>query len=405
MGLAIALVLALVPIAIANMGPAWFAQTITQDPLKVCDASTEEDQPLPKETQVTPMPDGEKGAAIPYLGDSSYLRGVNMYDLEALRRIDTTCALNQPEASYTYLASRGVTIVRLAVPWERLQPVPDSGDYQEGMNAGLDKAYLEVVQTEVDRIAAAGMRVILDLHNGGTYPSGPGVRVPDTVAFGDGISVKQAQHIWGMLSQVFKNQTAIAAYDIFNEPSLSMMTADVYKKYTVAVVKAIRANGDQHTLWVEGMKEMTEGRLVQIAPKGPWISDPLDKIVYSQHFYPGGTGSTNAAFRADSDYVSFTQQMKDFGGWCQKYDVHCSVGEVGWPSMESQKLTSDNGDNWSTVGEGFYKLADTYKMDVTYFASTGGTKPGWLNAYTSSDGTAIDTARSQSSVIERHLTK
>lgn len=249
------------------------------------------------------------------------------------------------------------------------------------------------------------MRVVLDLHNNGTYPSSQGEFPSGTVWFGNGISKSQAQEIWRKLSDKFRNDHVVAAYDIFNEVRLSMVSAETYRNYTQAVVDAIRANGDTHTLWVEGMKEAATGGVAQIAPGGPWISDTLDRVVYSQHFYPGGTGTAlrpnTAASAADE---AFLAALTEFGTWCRRYDVHCSIGEVGWPSDESLDISRDDRSSWSSLGEKFYALADAYGMDITYFASTRKSSCGWLMAYCG-NGDEIDDARSQSAVIEKHLSR
>lgn len=204
------------------------------------------------------------------------------------------------------------------------------------------------------------------------------------------------------MAQEFQGDARVAAYDLFNEVKLALVPADTYKSYTRAVVSAIRDTGDQHTIWVEAMREAKAGTLAAIAPDGPWIDDPLDRIVYSQHFYPGGTGTT---LRADESGSSAEQVFVDavttFGRWCQRFSVHCSVGEVGWPSDESLSTTAGSSQSWTSTGEAFYSAADRYRLDVTYFASTRKSSCGWLMAYCG-DGDTIGDARSQSVVIEAH---
>ena len=78
------------------------------------------------------------------------------------------------QSSYDYLAARGVTIVRLAVPWQRLQEIPDGGDAATASPSRSATTYLDVVAEQVRRAAAAGIRTIIDLHNGCTYPWGAG---------------------------------------------------------------------------------------------------------------------------------------------------------------------------------------------------------------------------------------
>lgn len=135
-----------------------------------------------------------------------------------------------------------------------------------------------------------------------------------------------------------------------------MVSAPTYKTYIRAVVRAIRENGDMHTLWVEGMKEAATGGLPQIAPDGPWINDPLDRIVYSQHFYPGGTGTAlrGADDAGPTSGSAFLAALRGFGDWCTTFGVRCSVGEVGWPSDESLDVAPGDPQSWNAVGARFY---------------------------------------------------
>lgn len=345
-------------------------------------------------------------ADIDYLDGKSYLRGVNVFDLQSRVSLGVDCTALNPASSYEFLAERGVQLVRLAVPWSFLQPKAPGESTDDALSRGLDPTAVGVLRSEIASIGAAGMRVVLDLHNNGTYPASQGEFPPGTVWFGAGISIEQAQRVWRLLSDEFKTDEDIAAYDLFNEVRLSMVSAPTYKTYIRAVVRAIRENGDMHTLWVEGMKEAATGGLPQIAPDGPWINDPLDRIVYSQHFYPGGTGTAlrGADDAGPTSGSAFLAALRGFGDWCTTFGVRCSVGEVGWPSDESLDVAPGDPQSWNAVGARFYTLADSYGMDVTYFGSTRKASCGWLMAYCG-DGEEIDDARSQSTVIEQHLSR
>lgn len=337
-----------------------------------------------------------------YLGGRSYLRGINVFDLQSRAAQGVDCTAGNPAGSYRFLASRGLTLVRLAVPWSLLQPQAPGESTDDALAQELDPDAVVLLRDEIAKIDSTGMRVVLDLHNNGTYPTSQGDLPPGTVWFGSGLSVAQAQRVWTLLAHEFQGDARIAAYDLFNEVKLALVAAETYKTYTQAVVSAIRETGDQHTIWVEGMREAKAGTLAAIAPDGPWIDDPLNRIVYSQHFYPGGTGTTlrvqEAGSSAEQDFVD---AVTTFGRWCERFAVHCSVGEVGWPSDESLGLTSGSKQSWNGAGEAFYSVADRYRLDVTYFASTRKSSCGWLMAYCG-DGDEIDDARSQSVVIEAH---
>ena len=58
------------------------------------------------------------------------------------------------------LASRGIRLVRIPVRWERLQPA---------LGQSLDQTEVQRVKDVVARAGAAGLQVVLDVHNYGAY--------------------------------------------------------------------------------------------------------------------------------------------------------------------------------------------------------------------------------------------
>lgn len=339
-----------------------------------------------------------------YLDGHDYLRGVNIYSLVFAGRQDDLSVLGEPAESYEFLASRGVSIVRLAVPWQRLQEIPPGGDAAAGLEQPVDAAYLEVVATQVERAAAAGLRTVIDLHNGCTYPWGAGEFVEGSLRCGDGITEEHVAELWRTIAQRFRGDERVAAYDIFNEPRWSVGVG-VYKRYAQVAVDAIRSTGDEHTIWVEGILSDQRGRLAAIAPDGPWIADPLERIMYSEHFYADESGQD---FDPDADQSRVLDRLTSFAEWCRRWAVRCSVGEVGWPSGGHDGVQSRAAaEGWNALFERFYAIADEYELDVTYFAASSATQTGTFLAYVSSapglgSRIGIDRALSQSAVIEAH---
>lgn len=342
-----------------------------------------------------------------YLDGYDYLRGVNIYSLVFAGKQSDLSLLGEPASSYEFLASRGVTIVRLAVPWQRLQEIPEGGDAAAGLEQPIDGAYLDVVAEQVSRAADAGIRTIIDLHNGCTYPWGAGKFVEGSLRCGDGITEAHVTRLWSAIAERFRGDERVAAYDIFNEPRWSV-GVDTYKHYAQVAVDAIRSTGDEHTIWVEGILSDERGRLSAIAPDGPWITDPLGKIMYSEHFY---TNERGARFEAGADYSVVLDRLQSFAEWCRTWAVRCAVGEVGWPSGgEGGVQSAAEAAGWNELFEQFYAIADEYELDATYFAASSTTQVGTLLAYVSSaprlgSPVGIDRALSQAEVIERHLSR
>lgn len=333
-----------------------------------------------------------------------------MYTLVMHRASDIPVSdWGEPQSSYDYLSSRGVSIVRLPISWGTLQPASGEGKaaLRAALDEPLDRDALSMLHEQVDRIHQSGMRVVLDLHNGCSYPTGPKATKSGSLICGDDLTRDDQVRIWISLSSEFRNDPAIYAYDIFNEPRTALLDFETYRSYSKAVVEAIRANGDSTTIWLQAM--LGDWTFARKAQKGPWILDangkPDQSIVYSQHFYPSLTATQQVPFDTLTRYSSFHQSIEDFGQWCEKWSVGCSIGEIGWPGTGSSETTAEDLLNWQTLGERAYATADRYGMDVTYFAAMGSTDSRLL-AYDSTEPTfpvevGIDQALSPSRVIEQ----
>ncbi|MFL2000134.1 glycoside hydrolase family 5 protein [Microbacterium sp. A1-JK] len=341
-----------------------------------------------------------------YLRGHDYLRGVNVYSLIFAGAGAPVVDVGEPQSSYDFLSTRGVSIVRLAVPWQRLQEIPAGGTAQDGLAQPVDTVYLDMVAEQVRRAGAAGIRTVIDLHNGCTYPWGAGEYVEGSVSCGDGITEEHVTTIWSMIAERFRDDADVLAYDIFNEPRWSV-GVETYKHFAQVAVDAIRSTGDEHTVWVEGILSDTRGRLAAIAPDGPWIVDELGLVMYSEHFYAEERGP----FEAGAENGTVIQRLREFGDWCTRWDVRCAVGEVGWPSGgRGGVYSAESANGWNALFEEFYAVADDYRLDVTYFGASGSSDAGTLLAYVGSvpgipSVSGIDTALSQAEVIERHLSR
>ena len=166
----------------------------------------------------------------PGSGTHEYLRGINSYTLNYASRCE-------PRSSYRYLAARGHRIIRLPFQW---------GSVQARLGGPLDEPFLRLLTAEVAAIGRAGMRAILDVHSGGRHPD----VVKPTSRLGNGISQEQFNDLWLRLSDVFRDDRRVYAYDLMNEPY--ELADDVWQSYSQGVVQALRAHGDRTLLWIEG---------------------------------------------------------------------------------------------------------------------------------------------------------
>ena len=184
------------------------------------------------------------------------------------------------QATWDYLASQGFDTVRLPFRWERIQPV---------LGAPLDPAELARLRGAVDRARAAGLRVVLDVHNYGGYllaEDGQGVRRP---IGSPEVGSELFADLWRRLSEEFAGDPAVAAYDLMNEPSRLPGTdgrtpAQAWEAVTQEAVSAVRATGDDTLIMVPGYRYSQVAGWARTHPRA-WIDDPAGNVRYTAHHY------------------------------------------------------------------------------------------------------------------------
>jgi hypothetical protein len=124
------------------------------------------------------------------------------------------------QATYTYLAGRGVKMVRLPLRWERLQPT---------LNAALDSTELGRLTTAVGYAANAGLTVILDPHQAAGYLFAG----PTLAKLGSGsLPLSAFTDFWTRMATAFVGNPTIAAYGLMNEPGGMPSAGEIYSNST-----------------------------------------------------------------------------------------------------------------------------------------------------------------------------
>lgn len=314
-----------------------------------------------------------------------YLRGVNVFTFGYAS--SNPEYPGEPASGYRFLAGRGQRLVRIPFFWTQVQP---------SLGGPLDPAGLEALADEVGRADAAGLRVVLSLHNGCRFP-----KVDSRARCGDGISEQQLTDVWLRLSSRFAKDRGVIAYDIMNEPY--EIEPGLWESFSQAVVNGLRGRGDTKLLWIEASGYSSPKDFARRHPRA-WINDPADKVMYSAHQYFDGSGTYQNGFDFDSyDTGEVIADLILFTRWLSENGARGSVGEVGWPSS----TRTDSWQLWNDLGEDWYRVADEARLWVTYFSATSAYDEKQSVYDSPANGLSpipgISVARSQSKVIEQHL--
>ncbi|MEK0312536.1 glycoside hydrolase family 5 protein [Cohnella sp. 56] len=255
------------------------------------------------------------------------------------------------EADFQYFTGKGFNIIRVAPLWERLQPT---------LRGPLDQNYLNGLIRNIAWAKKYNARVIIDIHNYGRF-HGNIIGEP-----GSGVTNADFNDLWVKISNVFKNDPGVYAYDLMNEPH--DMGGANWKATSQAALTAIRNNGDHHTIMIAGDNWQGAGEWTTYNPT-PWITDPDNNYIYEAHEYFDWNSSGVYEKSYDEELALNpnlaqigAQRLKVFGDWCVQYGAKCYIGEYGAPKTDGR---------WLTVLDNFMKALDQYSMDGTYWAGGG----------------------------------
>jgi hypothetical protein len=268
----------------------------------------------------------------PVIGDSAgrevLLRGVNVNQLVDYGQPDPSKPTVRPlsEADYAQMASQyGFDVQRLNLSWSQLEPT----------RGQFSQAYIARIRQAVDWAAAHGIYTVLDMHQD-TYSKyvtatpGTTCRLGATPEFGndgapawatlsdgakgcgfqgrdlspnveqsftnlydntDGIG-SQFADAWGELARAFGGDTAVAGYDLLNEPgpgnSPGVTSALLLGRLYEQAITQIRAaepqapGGFHHLVFFEP-SILWSGLGFDVTPPAGFSSDP--ELVFSPHLY------------------------------------------------------------------------------------------------------------------------
>ena len=186
--------------------------------------------------------------------------------------------------------------------------------YEYFVNLGTPDVWNEQGFTLLDNIISwcetAGIYVILDLH---AAPGGQS----DNSGISDYDSTKpslwesqdnrsKTVRLWDKLSERYKNEAWVAGYDLINEPNWDLPGGTLLRELYEDLTRVIRANGDDHILFIEGNSYSND--YTGLTPA--W--DP--QMVYVFHKY-----QSSADFSTDIQFALDMRTGQNRPIWCGEH--------------------------------------------------------------------------------------
>ncbi|MBI3830295.1 MAG: glycoside hydrolase family 5 protein [Planctomycetes bacterium] len=297
------------------------------------------------------------------------------------------------QKTFDYFAKKGLTVFRVPLKWERLQPAL-SGDF--------DAAYLAALKKNIEWAKAAGAKVILDIHNYCRYR----VKIGDAwkgciieQKIDEQVPVKTAdfQDLWKRLSKEFKDESSIYGYGLMNEPH--DMGASDWKAISNAVIATIRENKDRTLILVGGLSWSNAADWEKHNGAESWVKDPENRFMYEAHCYfdADNSGSYKKSYadelakNPDLPEIG-RKRLQQFVEWCQKNKVQGFLGEFAAPRDDPR---------WCEVLENFLQELDKAGFGGTYWA--GGIFWGEKYSMSLQPGDNFTTDRPQLAVLLKHM--
>lgn len=250
-------------------------------------------------------------------GRLPYLTGVNIAGAEFNGRkvpgVPNRDYFYPAKTTIDYVASKGMTSIRVPFLWERMQPE---------LNGALDADELKRLDDVVRYATSKRLYVVLDLHNYAYYRQKV-IGSPD-------VPVTVLADVWGRLSAHFKGN-ALVGFGLMNEPK-GLLT-ETWLSAANAAIAAIRNVGARNTIFVPGNGWTGAHSWLSSRYGAPnsdvmlGVIDPANNYVYEVHQYLDSNYSgTHPACRSETVGVD-TLQL--FTQWARQNKKRAYLGEFG----------------------------------------------------------------------------
>lgn len=267
---------------------------------------------------------------------------------------------------------------------------------QPTLNGALDAIQLGYMDTFIAAARARNVRVVLDQQNFDRYriqrTPPPAYDPSQNIVVGSTASVPITAFadFWRRMAAHYASETAIAGYDLTNEPN---NTGGRWPATAQAAVTAIRQVDTVHTIIVEG-ENYAAASTWTTYNENLHISDPANNLVYSAHEYfdASAAGEYNGSYDAEGAYPTLgVDRAMPFVDWLQRHGFRGYFGEYGVPNDDAR---------WLVVLDNFLTYIDNAGLDGTYWAG-GPFLDGYRLSINPNPGTGQDAP--QMATLMQHL--
>ncbi|KLD72200.1 glycoside hydrolase family 5 protein [Xanthomonas pisi] len=222
-------------------------------------------------------------------------------------------------SDYTYFAGVGMNTIRLPILWERLQP---------SARGELDPAQLALVQQAVARAKAAGMYLVIDIHN---YAKYYGYKIG-----GPEVPVATFTDLWRRLALAFNGDNAVI-FGLMNEPN--NISSSEWAGAAQAAIDAIRRTGANNLILVPGAlwtgahswySPTSDGYSNAVALAS--IYDPLNRYAFEVHQYLDADSSGTSSVCVSPTVGA--ERLRNFTEWLRTNGKRGFLAEFGTASNQ-----------------------------------------------------------------------
>jgi len=256
-----------------------------------------------------------------------------------------------------YYQAKGRTLIRLPFHWERIQ---------NSFYSPLDADELDRLRTVLQAAHEREMKVILDVHNYGRFyfsdERGPQIIGSEAVPY------EAYADLWSRLVAALKDEPAIWAYGLMNEPH-DMEDGSRWPIAAQVAIDAIRELDMETTITVSGddFSSSRNWRIGNNETLNERVSDPADNLLFEAHCYFDLDNSGTYKKSYDDEKASVNcgiEYVRPFIEWCEEKGVKGFIGEYGVPDTDTR---------WLVTMDRFMSYLNEHGVSSAYWA--GG--PWW----------------------------